>query len=102
MYVYGYPRTLYTGWLSPIINMDEVVDVSMYIYPVESAVVMKNLRTKATQLEASMNLNAEKGKEFVINTIKNKIKTHSIYYALVIYLTTIALSKISIATATDD
>ncbi len=62
MYVYGYPRTLYTGWISPIINMDEVVDVSMYIYPVESAVVMKNLRTKVTQLEASMNLNAEKGK----------------------------------------
>ena len=62
LYVYGYPRTLYTGWLSPIINMDEVVDVSMYIYPVESAVVMKNLRTKVTQLEASLNLNAEKGK----------------------------------------
>ena len=62
LYVYGYPRSLYTGWLSPIINIDEVVDVSMYIYPVESAVVMKNLRTKATQLEASMNLNIEKGK----------------------------------------
>ena len=62
MYVYGYPRMLYTGWLSPIINIDEVLDVSMYIYPVESAVVMKNLRTKVTQLEASMNLNAEKGK----------------------------------------
>ncbi len=62
LYVYGYPRSLYTGWLSPIINIDEVIDVSMYIYPVESAVVMKNLRTKATQLEASMNLNMEKGK----------------------------------------
>ncbi|MBQ6375538.1 DUF87 domain-containing protein [Candidatus Saccharibacteria bacterium] len=62
LYVYGYPRSLYTGWISPIINMDEVVDVSMYIYPVESAVVMKNLRTKVTQLEASYNLNAEKGK----------------------------------------
>ena len=62
MYVYGYPRTLYTGWISPIINMDEVLDVSMYIYPVESAIVMKNLRTKVTQLEASMNLNMEKGK----------------------------------------
>ena len=62
IYVYGYPRTLYTGWISPIINIDEVIDVSMYIYPVESAVVMKNLKTKATQLEASMNLNAEKGK----------------------------------------
>ena len=62
IYVYGYPRTLYTGWISPIINIDEVIDVSMYIYPVESAVVMKNLRTKVTQLEASMNLNVEKGK----------------------------------------
>ena len=62
LYVYGYPRSLYTGWISPIINMDEVIDVSMYVYPVESAVVMKNLKTKVTQLEASMNLNAEKGK----------------------------------------
>ena len=62
LYIYGYPRSLYTGWLSPIINIDEVIDVSMYIYPVESAVVMKNLRTKVTQLEASMNLNAEKGR----------------------------------------
>ena len=62
LYVYGYPRSIYTGWLSPIINIDEVVDVSIYIYPVESAVVMKNLRTKATQLETSMNFNMEKGK----------------------------------------
>ena len=62
IYVYGYPRMLFTGWISPIINIDEVIDVSMYIYPVESAVVMKNLRTKVTQLEASYNLNAEKGK----------------------------------------
>ena len=62
IYIYGYPRSIYTGWLSPIINIDEVIDVSMYIYPVESAVVMKNLRTKVTQLEATMSLNAEKGK----------------------------------------
>ena len=62
LYLYGYPRMIYTGWISPIINMDEVIDVSMFIYPVESAVVMKNLRKKVTQLEASMSLNAEKGK----------------------------------------
>ena len=62
LYIYGYPRSLYTGWISPIINIDEVIDVSMYIYPVESAVVMKNLKTKVTQLEASMSLNMEKGR----------------------------------------
>ncbi len=62
IYIYGYPRELMTGWLSPIINIDEVLDVSMYIYPVDTSVVMKNLRKKVTQLEASMSLNAEKGK----------------------------------------
>ena len=62
LYVYGYPRTLFTGWLSPIINIDEVLDISMYIYPVDTQVVMKNLRKKVTQLEASMNVNAERGK----------------------------------------
>ena len=62
MYVYGYPRTLYTGWLSPLINIDEVLDISMYIYPVDTAIVMKNLRKKVTQLEADISLNAEKGR----------------------------------------
>ena len=62
MYVYGYPRTLYTGWLSPLINIDEVLDISMYIYPVDTTIVMKNLRKKVTQLEADISLNAEKGR----------------------------------------
>ncbi|TWP24154.1 DUF87 domain-containing protein [TM7 phylum sp. oral taxon 349] len=62
MYVYGYPRTLYTGWLSPLINIDQVVDVSMFVYPVDTAVVLNNLRKKVTQLEADMSINAEKGR----------------------------------------
>ena len=62
LYVYGYPRELFTGWLSPLINIDEVLDISMYVYPVDTAIVMKNLRKKVTQLEADISLNAEKGK----------------------------------------
>lgn len=62
IYIYGYPRVLFTGWLSPIINLDEVIDVSMFIYPVDTTVIMKNLSKKVTQLEASMSVNAEQGK----------------------------------------
>ena len=39
-YVYGYPRQIYTGWLSSMVNLDEVMDLSMFIYPVESQVVL--------------------------------------------------------------
>ena len=62
LYVYGYPRQIYTGWLSSLINIDEVLDISMFIYPIESQVVLKNLRTKVTQMEASLSINNEKGK----------------------------------------
>ena len=62
IYVYGYPRSLYTGWLSPLINIDEVLDLSMYIYPVDTTVVMKNLQKKVTQLEATIAVNSEKGR----------------------------------------
>jgi type IV secretory pathway VirB4 component len=62
LYVYGYPRQIYTGWLSSLINIDEVLDISMFIYPVESQVVLRNLQKKVTQLNASMNINSEKGR----------------------------------------
>ena len=61
-YVYGYPLQLYTGWLSALVNLDEVMDVSMFIYPVESQVVLENLRKKVTQLEAGIQIDADKGR----------------------------------------
>ena len=61
-YVFGYPRQLYTGWLSSMVNLDEVIDLSMYVYPVESQVVLENLRKKVSQLEAGIQIDAEKGR----------------------------------------
>ena len=61
-YVFGYPRQIYTGWLSGMINIDEVMDMSIYVYPVESQVVLENLRKKVGQLEAGLQIDAEKGR----------------------------------------
>lgn len=61
-FVYAYPRQIYTGWLSQFINIDEIVDLSLYIYPLESKVVLDNLRKKVSQLEAGLEIDAEKGK----------------------------------------
>jgi conjugal transfer ATP-binding protein TraC len=61
-YVYGYPRQLFTGWLSTMVNLDEIIDISMYVYPVESQIVLENLRKKVTQLEAGIQIDSEKGR----------------------------------------
>src|SRR3954471_17771294 len=61
-YVYGYPRQLYTGWLSGMVNLDEVIDLSIIVQPVDSQVVLNNLRKKVGQLEAGIQIDSEKGK----------------------------------------
>lgn len=61
-YVFGYPRQVFTGWLSSMVNLDEVIDMAIYVYPVESQVVLENLRKKVTQLEAGLQIDAEKGR----------------------------------------
>ena len=61
-YVFGYPRSLNTGWLSSLINIDEVIDLSLFIYPVESQIVLENLRKKVSQLEAGVQIDSEKGR----------------------------------------
>lgn len=58
-YVYGYPRQIYTGWLSGLVNIDEVMDMSIFVYPVETQAVLENLRKKVGQLEAGLQLDAE-------------------------------------------
>ena len=61
-YVYGYPRQLYTGWLSSMVNLDEVIDLSIIVQPVDSQVVLDNLRKKVSQLEAGIQIDTEKGR----------------------------------------
>lgn len=61
-YVYGYPRQVYTGWLSGMINLDEVIDLSMVIQPVDSQVILNNLRKKVSQLQAGIQIDTEQGR----------------------------------------
>src|SRR5690606_7376069 len=48
-------------WLAPIINMDAEMDMAMFIYPMATDEIMKKLKTKVGQLDASMRLSQEKG-----------------------------------------
>jgi conjugal transfer ATP-binding protein TraC len=60
-FVLSYPRFISVNWLAPIIGLDSPMDMAMYIYPMDTADIMKKLRNKVGQLESSMSMNAEKG-----------------------------------------
>jgi type IV secretory pathway VirB4 component len=61
LFVYTYPRFLNTNWLSPIINYDFTMDISMFIVPEDAQQVMQSLRRKMTQLESAKMVEEEKG-----------------------------------------
>ncbi len=62
IFVSGYPRFVGANWLSPIINFDHSLDLSMFYYPVKSKMILDDLRRKITELEATIMNTREKGK----------------------------------------
>ncbi|OIO19826.1 MAG: conjugal transfer protein TraC [Candidatus Magasanikbacteria bacterium CG1_02_41_34] len=61
MYVITYPRYISVGWSSPILNLNSTMDLSMFFYPVESALILKQLKKKVGALQAQLSGDAEKG-----------------------------------------
>ncbi len=59
-FVYAYPNFLEWNWLSPVINWDVKFDMSLFIYPIDSAFIQKYLKKRLTQLGSERSINADK------------------------------------------
>lgn len=62
IFVVTYPRTLPTGWFSPVITLDEEMNISLFIHPSETKTVLKNLTKKTARIQSAINERTEKGK----------------------------------------
>ena len=56
VFVFSYPRYLNTNWFSPIINMDKIVDIAMYVQPVDTAGILRTLRRKVAQVQSQITI----------------------------------------------
>ena len=62
LFVISYPRFLTTNWLAPVINFDRVFDISLFVHPVDSALVLRKLQKKTAEVQAQIAGEEEKGK----------------------------------------
>ncbi len=60
-FVYAYPQYISANWLSPVIDLDAQIDVSLFVYPYESKDVMKQLRKRVTEMHSTINMERERG-----------------------------------------
>jgi type IV secretory pathway VirB4 component len=60
--VAGYPRFVSANWLSPLINFDYSLDISLFIYPIEGKGVLDDLRRKIAEMEAEIATDMQRGR----------------------------------------
>jgi type IV secretory pathway VirB4 component len=61
-FIISYPRYLSDNWLSPIINLDKVFDVSIHVVPLDTSKVMKDFQRKVAEVESQIMQNEQEGK----------------------------------------
>jgi len=60
-FVISYPRYLADNWFAPIINLDKVFDVSIYVNTIETQKVLRQFQKKVAEVQSQIHGREEKG-----------------------------------------
>ncbi|OGG70015.1 conjugal transfer protein TraC [Candidatus Kaiserbacteria bacterium RIFCSPHIGHO2_12_FULL_53_13] len=60
-FVISYPRFLTTGWFAPIINMDKVIDISIFIHPMDTNEMLRKFQKKVAEVQSQITTREQKG-----------------------------------------
>ena len=62
LFVVGYPRYVHSNWLQQLISYDHPLYISFFIYPTESGEMLKQIKRKITEMEATIEGDIKAGK----------------------------------------
>ena len=112
IFVTSYPRYISVGWNASILNLNLSMDVSMFFYPVNAAVILKQLKNKVGALQAQLSSDAEKGaardplRETALRDIESLrddlTQGTEHFFQFAFYITLYASSKDELEKNTDD
>ncbi len=60
-FVISYPRYLTDNWLTPIINLDKIFDIAIYVNPIETAQLLRHFQKKIAEVESQIMTRQQKG-----------------------------------------
>ncbi len=60
-FVISYPRFLSENWFSPIINLDKIFNISIFVHPIDTATVLRKFQKKVAEVQSQINSREEKG-----------------------------------------
>ncbi len=60
-YTISYPAFLSDGWFAPIINLDKVLDVSIFVHPIDTEKALHDFQKKVADVQSQINEREHKG-----------------------------------------
>ena len=60
-FIISYPRYLTDNWFSPIINLDKVFDISIFVHPIDTSLMLRQFQKKVAEVQSQINVRAGKG-----------------------------------------
>ncbi len=61
LFVISYPRFLEESWFAPIINLDKIFNISIFIHPVDTAKILRHFQKKVAEVQSQISRREEKG-----------------------------------------
>jgi len=112
IFVVSYPRYISIGWSSPILNLNNSMDISMFFYPVKAEIILKQLKKKVGTLEAQITADSDKGaprdpiRETALRDIEelrdNLTQGTEHFFQFAFYITLYAKDKAELDRVTED
>jgi len=60
-FVISYPRFLTESWFAPIINLDKIFNISIFIHPIETAKILRQFQKKVAEVQSQINARENRG-----------------------------------------
>lgn len=60
-FIISYPRYLSDNWFSPIINLDKVFDVSIFVHPIDTSLALRQFQKKVAEVQSQISVRESKG-----------------------------------------
>lgn len=60
-FIISYPRFLSDNWFSPVINLDKVFDISIFIHPIDTSLALRQFQKKVAEVQSQISVRESKG-----------------------------------------
>ena len=60
-FVISYPRFLTDSWFAPIINLDKVFNISIFVHPVDTSKILRKFQKKVAEVQSQISRREDRG-----------------------------------------